>query len=98
MCVKYHGVSNDQKGSRQRGPQKYLGIIYSGVRFWGVGPPCCIARTCLLAILHELRKHRELHVPVHSKSELALAYWAQQVGCARLWAWTEASIELDGLS
>ena len=37
------------------GPQKYLGIIYSGVRFWGVGPPCCIARTCLLAILHELR-------------------------------------------
>ena len=41
--------------TRQRGPQKYLGIIYSGVRFWGVGPPCCIARTCLLAILHELR-------------------------------------------
>ena len=90
--------TNKKGRSRQRGQHKYLGIIDSGVRFWGVGPPCCIARTCLLAILHELRfKHREL--PVHSKSERVLAYWEQSpLGLRSLVGVSEASIELDGLS
>ena len=97
MCVKYHGVSNDQKGSRQR-TAKVLRNHLQRCSVLGCGAAVLYCSHLLARNTARITlKHREL--PVHTKSERVLAYWAQsQVGCARLWAWTEASIELDGLS
>ena len=75
MCVKYHGVSNDQKGSPDSaGTAKVLRnnlVQRCSVLGCGAAVLYCshlLARNTARITL----KHREL--PVHTKSERVLAY------------------------
>ena len=96
MCVKYHGVSNDQKGSRQR-TAKVLRNHLQRCSVLGCGAAVLYCSHLLARNTARITlKHREL--PVHRKANACLLIVGAIAGGLRSLVGVDRSEHRDGLS